>query len=134
MPAWGKVLAEIGGQQAQHPVDLIRRKYLAKLHNRTGRNVIAYYSGWLLRPPTMPNLAVGDDDINAFKSAVHQLDRRKGLDLILHTPGGDIAATEAIVQYLHAIFDHNIRVLVPQLAMSAGTMIACAAHTIVMGK
>lgn len=134
MPAWGNVLAEIGGQQPQHAVDIVRRKYLKRLHQHTGRNVIAYYSGWLLRPQNTPNLAVGDEDMNAFMAAVHQLDRKKGLDLILHTPGGDIAATEAIVTYLWTMFDRNIRVLVPQLAMSAGTMIACAARSIVMGK
>jgi hypothetical protein len=32
------------------------------------------------------------------------------------------------------MFDKDVRVIVPQLAMSAGTMIACAAKTIVLGK
>lgn len=136
MPAWGSVLSEIakrqqGGQQA---VDLVRRKYLKQLHQHTGRNVIAYYSGWLFRPQTTPNLTVGDDDMNAFMAAVHQLKRDKGLDLLLHTPGGDIAATEALVKYLWVMFNKDIRVIVPQLAMSAGTMIACAARCIVLGK
>lgn len=136
MPAWANVLAEIGKkQQSGHQAtDLIRRKYLKALHKHTGRNVIAYYSGWLFRPPNTPNLSVGDDDMNAFMAAVHQFDRSKGLDLILHTPGGDIAATEALVKYLWVMFDKDIRVIVPQLAMSAGTMIACAAKKIVLGK
>jgi ClpP class serine protease len=67
-------------------------------------------------------------------SAIHRLPRAKGLDLVLHTPGGDIAATEAIVSYLWRMFDKDIRVIVPQLAMSAGTMIACSAKEIVLGK
>lgn len=136
MPAWGSVLTEIGAKQqgGQQAVDVVRRKYLKRLHQHTGRNVIAYYSGWLFRPPTTPNLSVGDDDMNAFMAAVHQLKRDKGLDLILHTPGGDIAATEALVKYLWVMFDKDIRVIVPQLAMSAGTMIACAARSIVLGK
>lgn len=136
MPAWGSVLAEIGAKQqgGQQAVDVVRRKYLKRLHLHTGRNVIAYYSGWLFRPPSTPNLSVGDDDMNAFMAAVHQLKRDKGLDLILHTPGGDIAATEALVKYLWVMFDKDIRVIVPQLAMSAGTMIACAARSIVLGK
>ncbi len=66
--------------------------------------------------------------------AVHKLDRTRGLDLILHTPGGSIASTESIVRYLHLMFDKNLRVLVPQVAMSAGTMIACSAREIVLGK
>lgn len=136
MPAWGSVLAEISArqQEGQQAVDLIRRKYLKRLYQHTGRNLIAYYSGWLNRPAGTPNLQVGDDDMNAFMAAVHQLKRERGLDLILHTPGGDIAATEAIVKYLWTMFNKDIRVIVPQLAMSAGTMIACASKQIIMGK
>lgn len=66
-------------------------------------------------------------------TVIHQLDRNKGLDLILHTPGGDTAATESIVDYLHNMFGNNIRAIVPQLAMSAGTMIACSCKEIIMG-
>ena len=136
MPGWSSVLEEVGRRQrdGQQAIDLIRRKYLQQLNRHTGRNVIAYYSGWLSRPGNTPNLQVGDDDMNAFMAAVHQLKRERGLDLILHTPGGDIAATEALVQYLWTMFDKDIRVIVPQLAMSAGTMIACSAKQIVMGK
>jgi hypothetical protein len=104
------------------------------LHRYTKRNVIAYYSGWLSKPPQTPNLEIGDDDKNGFMSAVHQLDRKLGLDLILHTPGGNIAATESLVQYLWEMFSKDVRVIVPQLAMSCGTMIACSAKRIVMGK
>ena len=66
-------------------------------------------------------------------STIYQLERDNGLDLLLHTPGGDLAATEAIVTYLREMFE-DIRVVVPQLAMSAGTMMALAADEIVMGK
>ena len=66
--------------------------------------------------------------------AIHKLDKSKGLDLILHTPGGDIAATESLVDYLYSIFDKDIRVIVPQISMSAGTMIALSAKAIMMGK
>lgn len=67
-------------------------------------------------------------------TVIHGLDRTRGLDLLLHTPGGEIAPTESIVDYLRSIFGSNIRAVVPQLAMSAGTMIACACREIIMGK
>jgi Serine dehydrogenase proteinase len=136
MPNWTDVLKEIGDRQRDgaQAVDLVRRHYLQQLHQYTGRNIIAYYSGWLSRPPQIPNLSVGDEDKNAFMSAIHMLDRSLGLDLILHTPGGNIAATESLVDYFHKMFGNDLRVIVPQLAMSAGTMIACAAKSIVMGK
>jgi len=56
------------------------------------------------------------------------------LDLLLHTPGGEIAAMESLVDYLHSMFGDNIRAIIPQLALSAGTMIACACQNIIMGK
>ena len=55
------------------------------------------------------------------------------LDLILHSPGGSPEAAEGIVSYLRSRFE-NIRVIVPELAMSAATMISCAANEIMMGK
>jgi hypothetical protein len=63
----------------------------------------------------------------------NSLEFDKGLDLVLHTPGGDVAATESIIDYLRSKFGRNIRVIVPQISMSGGTMIALAANEIVMG-
>lgn len=135
MPNWNEVLREIQTEASRGALalDLVRRSYLAKLFNKTGRNVIAYYSGFLSEPGILL-LDINDEDMNGFMMAVHKLDRTKGLDLILHTPGGSIASTESIVRYLHLMFDKNLRVIVPQVAMSAGTMIACSAREIVLGK
>ena len=44
------------------------------------------------------------------------------------------AATESLVDYLRSMFGTDIRAIVPQLAMSGGTMIACACKEILMGK
>ena len=57
----------------------------------------------------------------------------ENLDLILHTGGGSAEAADAIVSYLRLKFN-NIRIIIPQAAMSAGTMLACSANIIVMGK
>jgi len=57
----------------------------------------------------------------------------ENLDLILHTGGGSAEATDALVSYLRLKFKH-IRIIIPQAAMSAGTMLACSADTLVMGK
>jgi hypothetical protein len=79
-------------------------------------------------------MGISDNDKNAFMATVHEMDRSLGLDLILHTPGGDIAATESLVHYLRQMFGTNIRAIIPQISMSAGTMLACACREIVMGK
>ena len=131
MPNWKAVLSEINS--TEQPIDQVRRKYLKKLQKITGRNIIAYYSGWLTRP-NIYGIQINDFDKDGFMNAVHALDRSLGLDLILHTPGGDAAATESIVDYLKRMFGNDIRAIIPQIAMSAGTMIACSCKSIVMGK
>ena len=136
MPGWKDVVTEISAAGSVN--DVVRRKYLVELANKTGRNVILYYSGWLQKPHLFPLVgqgafAVSDADKSAFMAVIHEMDRAKGLDLVLHTPGGDTAATESLVHYLHEMFGRDIRAIVPQLAMSAGTMIACACKKIVMG-
>lgn len=136
MPNWKEVLDEIhqlASVKEPNPLDKVRRKYLAKIHEKTNRNVIAYYSGWLQRP-NAADAIVNDKDKNAFMVNIHKMDRSKGLDLILHTPGGDLAATESIVDYLNQMFGNNIRAIIPQISMSAGTMIALSCKEILMGK
>jgi ClpP class serine protease len=59
--------------------------------------VIVYYSGWLQKPG-MPGSQVNDADKNGFMTVIHQLDRSKELDLILHTSGGETAATESLAK------------------------------------
>ena len=138
MPNWNEVLSQINEEKLRlattSPLDVVRRKYLRELHDYTGRNVIAYYSAWLQRGPNTPNISINDSDKNALMAMVHGLDRARGLDLILHTPGGSIGAAESLVDYLRRMFGIDIRAIIPQIAMSAGTMIACACKEIVMGK
>lgn len=132
MAGWDDILEEINNCPLKNPIDSVRRKYLNQLFQLTGRNTIAYYSCWLTR--RVENTDINDSDMNGFMNTVKGLDCTKGLDLILHTPGGSPMAAEAIVKYLRSKFGKDIRVIVPQLAMSAGTMIACSALEIVMGK
>ena len=103
----------------------VRRKYLRMLHDKTGRNTIAYYSGFFSKQK-IEGLSINDQDKNGFMLCVHDVDKTKGLDLILHTPGGSISATESIVHYLRHMFGSDIRAIIPQISMSAGTMLACS--------
>ena len=131
MGGWNDILKEI--QETQSQYDYVRRKLLKELSDYTKRNVISYYSSWLNKPGNN-NLDINDNDMTGFMNCVHGLDCSTGLDLILHTPGGSPAAAEGIVYYLRKKFNSDIRVIVPQLAMSAGTMIACSGKVIIMGK
>lgn len=134
MSSWSELLTE--ANRLANPVEYLdgkRQEILNQISEKTHRNVITYYSAWLTKPG-LANLDIVDGDKNAFMQAIYQMDKTKGLDLILHTPGGDIAAAESIVDYLHLVFGDNIRAIIPQMAMSAGTMIALSCPTIIMGK
>lgn len=131
MASWDEIVKEMGSFPNQF--DSIRAKYLKELSSYTNRNTIAYYSSFLNKP-SAPGSDMNDQDMNGFMNAMKGVDAKKGLDLILHTPGGSPLAAEAIVDYLRSKFKNNIRVIVPQLAMSAGTMIACSSKEIFMGK
>lgn len=131
MGDWSEILKE--SKETPNQYDYVRHKYLQNLSKLTGRNVIAYYSSWLNKSGA-GNLDINDTDMEGFMNCLHGMDCSKGLDLILHTPGGSPSAAEGIVNYLRSKFDKDIRVIVPQLAMSAGTMIACSAKEIIMGN
>jgi len=135
MPRWGQILNEIkqavqNGDKAAF--DTIRNKYLRELSEFTGRNTIIYATRWTSgdAPPNL--ISINDEDIHAFMEAIYGL-HDDSLDLILHTGGGSAESTDAIVSYLRQKFS-DIRIIIPQAAMSAGTMLACAADKIVMGK
>ncbi len=119
---------------AAEACDQIRAECLNDYCKTFNRNVIIYYSGFLRIKQDLIELSVEDNDMNGLMSAVCGMDKTKGLDLFLHTPGGSISAAESIVNYLRSIFGTDIRVVIPQIAMSAGTMIACCGKEIIMGK
>lgn len=115
--------------------DKIRRKYLKAVAEYTKRDTIIYASAFTShKGPEVPGhvMAVTLDDVQNFMAALHGL-KGKELDLVLHSPGGSMEAADQIVQYLRSKYDH-IRAIIPQNAMSAATMIACACDEIIMGK
>jgi hypothetical protein len=144
MPTWGEILPELKEtqrqiQSGQYPpdsssFDIVRRKYLSRLAQPTGRSVIPYASKWTQWAPGIPPelVSIGIEDVQGFMEVMHQLPEG-GLDLVLHSPGGSAEAAEAIVKYLRSKFN-DIRVFVPHVAMSAATMLCCAANRIIMGK
>lgn len=133
MATWSQLLDQIKKGSALTPTDLARKTALDDFAKMRNRNVVCYYSGWLQRDQS-EEVSITDNDMNGLMNALCDLDRDRGLDLVLHTPGGDLAATEAIVKYLRDCFHDDIVAIVPQMAMSAGTMIACSCKKIIMGR
>lgn len=135
MPTWGEILNELNQGFPQHQsatFDIIRRKYLVQLSNHTQRNCILYATNWMQPGKDPYGISINDEDIQGLMEVIHGL-RGPSLDLILHSPGGSPESASAIVSYLRSKFS-DIRVIIPQEAMSAATMICCASNKIVMGR
>lgn len=136
MPTWSAIGQEIRNtlKDGKPSCDAVRRKYLADLHLHTRRNVILYATKWTPPDPNVPGIltSINDEDMQGIMEVVCGMKGDK-LDLIMHSPGGSPTAAESIVTYLRSKFT-DIRIIVPHLAMSAATMIACAGDSILMGK
>jgi hypothetical protein len=136
MPSWSEILVEVqqSAQARGGPPDYdgIRRRYLSELCNHTGRNTILDATRFTSQDTPPPVLSIVDEDLTGIMTVIHRL-RGPNLDLILHSPGGSIEAAESLVEYLRSKF-RNIRVIVPHLALSAPTIVACGANVVVMGK
>jgi len=134
MPTKDEIKKEILSQKGAAQ-DNIRRNYLKELHNSTNRDTIIYTSAFTSKKmPQLPPflMSITNEDVQGFMSALHGISG-ENLDLILHSPGGSLEAADQIVQYLRSKYK-NIRAIIPQNAMSAATMIACACDSIIMGK
>ena len=139
MPSWSEILDEIRSLPINvrgtpsYDFESVLKKYINRLSKYRNRNAIIYYSDWLNRAKG-PNIEINDQDMEGFMNACCGIDKGKGLDLILHTPGGNPLAAEGIVKFLHKTFGPDIEVFVPHMSMSAGTMLCCACKCIWMGK
>ncbi|HEU5003145.1 MAG TPA: hypothetical protein VFW71_10260 [Actinomycetota bacterium] len=139
MPTWNKLLNELADQAS----DTAKATWLSQKTQqvltsigqlRGNLNAIVYASAFLQKPQAPPPLiSITHEDLDGLMAAVHGTDSSRGLALILHTPGGVTIAAETLVAYLRSKFTH-IEVIIPALAMSAGTMMALAANSIYMGR
>ena len=132
MPTLHEIIDQIKTTPVPSASDVVRREYLAKLNRLTGRATLLYASSFTVKEAPSNISSINRQDIQGFMSALKGITGTE-LDLIVHSPGGSASATEQIVNYLREKFS-DIRVIVPQNAMSAATMLACAANRIVMGK
>lgn len=104
-----------------------RQTLIRAIEERTGRRLIAYVAG--------PATSISSLDIPPFVDILHDVQPGSHLDLLLHTPGGDVDQAERIVLLCRKrVGDGSFRVVVPDSAKSAGTLIAIAADVIVMGE
>ena len=103
-----------------------RQKRIRDIEDSTGSKLICYVAG--------PRAPVHRDDILALVDLFHTLPAGGSIDMLVHTSGGDVDAAEKIASMLRKRVGPTarFRVIVPDFAKSAGTLLALASDTLVM--
>jgi len=134
LPILQEVIREIGvaNQEAEKVKAQIVLRNDVLLHALESisedRRVIAYIAKVVLSKS-----AISPDDIAPIGSMLAAIGKVKNLDLILHSPGGNGVVAEKIVYMCRQHCTGFFRVIVPNMAKSAATLIALGADEIVMG-
>jgi hypothetical protein len=112
--------------EALHASRYHRQELFREIQNLTKSTLIAYVSG--------PDALIERSDTAFFNDLLYGLPVNSSIDLLLHTPGGDIDAAEKLMSILRLRAGvGKLRVIVPDFAKSAGTLMAIGADVIVMG-
>lgn len=110
---------------AQQGMRYLRQGLIRQIERETGAQLICYVGG--------AATSIRRDDVLFLADLLHNLERGKPIDLMLHTSGGDMDAAEKMVAMIHATAGTAaFRVIVPDFAKSAGTLMALGANSIVM--
>jgi ClpP class serine protease len=117
----------------QRLLDMTRLRKLHQLESKRNSRVITL----IHRQETMAFLGIpffryiDIDDSEQILRAIRMTDPEVPIDLILHTPGGLVLASEQIA---YALCSHqaDVTVFVPHYAMSGGTLISLAADQLIM--
>jgi hypothetical protein len=113
-----------------------RQEIFAQIEElRAGRKLIAFANFDRQSTPDVPGVTTqfhSDSKEALFRVLKESGGGAAGVDLLLYTRGGDTNSVWPIVNLLRE-FDQDFEVLVPFRAHSAGTLVAMAAKSIVMG-
>jgi ClpP class serine protease len=97
--------------------------------------LIAPYVGRKVTPSKISGASMGISEEFAVESAIDEirsLTDCKNLFLLINSPGGSMISSYKVARALRSVFS-NIRVFVPHIAASGGTLIALTGNEIVMG-
>lgn len=111
--------------QASHAQRYQRQTLIRAITANTGRPLICYVSGI--------STGIERDDTMFVVDLLHHIQSGSDLDFLLHTPGGDIDAAEKLISIIRTrVGTGSLRVIVPDYAKSAGTLMALGADEILM--
>jgi len=113
--------------KAQRSGRYARQALILSIEKITNRTLIIYEANlW------RPGHSLGEEDIQPFGDLLFRLPEKQNVDLLIHSPGGDIDATEKIIIMCRDIAE-EFRVIVPEYAKSAATLVALASDEVIMG-
>lgn len=103
-----------------------RQELIKAIEAHTGRRLITYVADL--------SAAMTREDAVPLMDLLHKVETGTNIDFLIHTPGGDVDAADKIVRILRKRVGEKgaLRVVVPDCAKSAGTLLALGAHFIVM--
>lgn len=93
-----------------------------------GRRLVAYFA-----KVEHPNAAMQPSDVAPMTALLEREETTENLDLWVNSPGGSAQTAEKIMAACRAVCKGELRVVVPNMAKSAATMMALCADQIVMG-
>lgn len=111
--------------QAIHAERYQRQAIIKSIQDRSRRRLICYVSG--------RGCSIDRDDTVPFVDLLHNVQPGEDLDLLLHTGGGDIDAAEKLISMVrNKVGTATLRIIVPDYAKSAGTLMVLGADLVVM--
>jgi hypothetical protein len=106
-----------------------RKAIYTKIEAERNTRIIALVTGERVGLETQ----IARDAVGAFVSLLDTIGPTKKLSLIIDTNGGQTSAAWRLINLIHSFCD-ELEVIVPTKAMSAGTLMALGADSIVMTK
>ena len=104
-----------------------RQEVIRQIQGRTGCRLICYVGG------SRPECMINSNDTLHFVDLLHNFNEGESIDLLLHTIGGDVDAAEKLIRLVRSKVEHGqLRVVVPEFAKSAGTVMVLGADCVVM--
>lgn len=112
--------------RAIHAPRFQRQRLISEIESHTGRTLLCYICG--------EHAEINRDDTLGMVELLHNVRPGSSIDLMLHSFGGDVDAAEKLISMLRAavVSGAALRVIVPDVAKSAGTLMALGADEIVM--
>lgn len=103
-------------------------RLVRKIQRATRRKLITYCAMF-----ANPGGIISNEDAESIESMLRSCDLSKfqGLDLMVHSPGGMPEAAGDIIRVCRT-YSQSFRVIIPNMAMSAGTLLAMGSDVILM--